>query len=279
MSVIRILHNRENPYVTLNKQPLFDDRLSLKAKGLWAQCLARPDNWRFYVQEMVKNCKEGRRAIYSAIDELIKYNYAIRLEHYQKSENGKFSAGGVEYVFFEFCPTDVEKEELTEEFKKSFRQCGFGNARNGDRRNVQLPNKEPNQSLKTTKKEPPPTPPTEDPKTKEDWRRFFSNWKEEEFEFVWKEFEKAPKGSIKSMNSWFNRVRLRFTQIVESKAASDKIQNSRKYLAKSWEGKKWRGDRVTACKDWVEFTDGSYYKAVRYDVPSEEWVKETGWTE
>ena len=258
MSVVKV--KLQEDFVVLSLRPLEDETLSFKAKGLWAYCMSRPKDWQFHVSQLAKVSKDGIDGIYSALKELIDAGYCRKA---QKNENGRFGKFDYEISY-------------QAEFKKSLPHRDFPHAEVPQPVNPVLPSID---SVPSIEKEPPPTPKTKDPKTKEDWRRFFSNWKEEEFEFVWKELEKAPKGSIKSMNSWFNRVRLRFAQIVESKAASDKIQNSRKYLAKSWEGKKWRGDRVTACKDWVEFTDGSYYKAVRYDVPSEEWIKETGWTE
>lgn len=136
--IIRIKHNRENPYVTVNKKALWNKNLSLKAIGLWARCISRPDNWQFNVKELASSGLEGRRAIYSAIDELISENYALRLEHYEKAQDGKFTSGGVEYVFFEFAATQEEKDEEIEKFKKSFPQCGFGNRRDGDIRNVPL---------------------------------------------------------------------------------------------------------------------------------------------
>lgn len=139
-TVIRIVHNRENPFVQLNKKALWDENLSLKAVGLWARCLSRPDNWKFSIAELVKKSKEGRRAIDGAMEELIKNNYVVRLEYYERGADGKFQAGmgGVEYVFFEFQATEEEKLEQLEIFKKSFRLCGFGDSRNGDSRNAHL---------------------------------------------------------------------------------------------------------------------------------------------
>ena len=142
MSIIRTVHNKENPYVQLNKKALWDDRLSLKAVGLWARCMSRPDDWRFNISELAKRLKEGRRAIDSAIKELINNNYAIRLEHWEKDLDGKFVGGGVEYVFFEFEATESEKANVLNEFKKSFQHCGFGNSRNGNSRNDELLKKE-----------------------------------------------------------------------------------------------------------------------------------------
>lgn len=142
MSVIRVVHNRENPYVQLNKKALWDENVSLKAIGLWARCMSRPDNWKFSVAELAKSGKEGKKAIYSAIDELIKEGYALRIEHYEKNENGKFSCGHVEYIFFEIPPTQEEKAAYIEEFKKCFPRSGFGKPREGHAQKAPLLKKE-----------------------------------------------------------------------------------------------------------------------------------------
>lgn len=139
MTIIRVKHNRENPYVLINKEALWNPNLSLKAIGLWAKCLSRPDDWRFHVKELANSGKEGRRAIDSAIAELETERYVLKLKHYEKEKDGKFEGGGVEYIFFEFPYTDQERNECIEEFKKSFRHCGFGDCRGGDLRNVHLP--------------------------------------------------------------------------------------------------------------------------------------------
>ncbi len=163
MSIIRIVHNRENPYVQLNKEALWDKNLSLKACGLWARCMSRPDDWRFSIKELASKSKEGRRAIDGAIKELIEAGYAVRLEYYEKSEDGKFNNGGFEYVFFEFPATQQDKDKVLEEFKKSFRHCGFSNIGNRIRRNSTLLRKEEEQIKKEATKErsacaPPPQP-------------------------------------------------------------------------------------------------------------------------
>jgi hypothetical protein len=142
MTIIRIVHNRDNPYVVLNKTAIWDPDLSLKAVGLWTRCMSRPDNWKFSIKELANKCKEGRKSIDSAIQELIDVGYAVRLEYYEKNENGRFSNGGVEYVFFEFKATEEDKQKALEELKKSFRDCHLGNCRNGNFRKGNLLNTE-----------------------------------------------------------------------------------------------------------------------------------------
>jgi len=109
MSIIRIKHNRENPFVQLNKKALWDENLSLQAIGLWARCMSRPDNWIFNISEMVASSKEGKDAIYNTINELIKNGYCLRVQAKNKS-SGLFDK--VEYYFYEFKLSPEEIEEL-----------------------------------------------------------------------------------------------------------------------------------------------------------------------
>ncbi len=115
MTVIRIKHNRENPFVQINKEALWNNNLSLKAKGLWALCLSRPDDWCFHVSEIIKNTKEGRESIHNAINELISNGYAMR---FQKKDPKKGNFLQVEYYFFEFPLTTEEREKFTKEFEE-----------------------------------------------------------------------------------------------------------------------------------------------------------------
>lgn len=157
-TVIRVVHNRENPYVQLNKEALWNEKLSLKAIGLWARCMSRKDTWSFNVAELASKCKEGRRAIDSAIHELIDEGYAMRLDYYQKASDGKFSNKGFAYVFFEFAATDEEMDAVIEDFKKRFRDCCFGNLRRGDLRNVELVNNDLEEKIDLKKKQQQQTP-------------------------------------------------------------------------------------------------------------------------
>lgn len=95
MTVIRVKH--ENNYVVLHKEILNNSEISLKAKGFWAFCMSKPDNWEFHVNQLEKTLKEGKEAIYSTIKELIKFGYITR--HAIKDKNGRFVA--VTYEIYE----------------------------------------------------------------------------------------------------------------------------------------------------------------------------------
>ena len=94
--LVRTSKDKDHPYVLLNKKFLEDPNLSLKAKGLLAYCMSKPDGWKFHVEQMTKVLKEGYDAIASAFKELIQHGYCIRLQHREK---GKFHQG--EYILYE----------------------------------------------------------------------------------------------------------------------------------------------------------------------------------
>lgn len=128
MSIIRTIRNGN--FVTLDNNSLWNKNLSLKAIGLWARCLSRPNDWEFHVSELASTGKEKKLAIYNALDELIAENYVVRIERYEKNEKGRFSGKKFDYLFFNFPPTEEEKAQYIEEFKKSFRHRGFGDLHN-----------------------------------------------------------------------------------------------------------------------------------------------------
>ncbi len=101
MSIVRISHNKENPYVMLNKGGLEDKNLSWAAKGLWAYLISRPDHWNVSVKHLSKiydGIGGGETAIYSLLNELIENGYCTRIK--AKDSNGTFLP--IEYVVQEF---------------------------------------------------------------------------------------------------------------------------------------------------------------------------------
>lgn len=95
--LVRTSKDKNNPYVMLHKGFLEDINLSLKAKGLLAYCMSKPDGWQFHVDQLVDSLKEGSEAIYSGLKELIEHGYCVRKQG--KDVNSKFSK--VDYVLYE----------------------------------------------------------------------------------------------------------------------------------------------------------------------------------
>lgn len=121
MAVVHAVHNRENPYVMINRQLIDDDDISSDAFRLIMRCLSRPVDWKFRITELCNLMKMTKKKIYELINELIEKGYALKYEFYDRDDNGKFIGSGVEYIFFEFKPTHQEKKKYLDKFKKFFR--------------------------------------------------------------------------------------------------------------------------------------------------------------
>lgn len=113
MSIIKI-HKQKN-FTTISNRPLNDPNLSMKARGIWATLLSKPDDWQVYVSQLVKTCKDGKASIYSGLKELKEAGY---IEHvFIRDEAGKMIRG--EYIVYEDpidvkTPVDSEPEPYTE---------------------------------------------------------------------------------------------------------------------------------------------------------------------
>jgi predicted transcriptional regulator len=92
----RVIKDKDNPYVIMNKDFLENPNLSLKAKGLLSYLLSKPDNWKIIMEDLVKKSTNGRESVSSAIRELIEIGYIHRI---QTREDNKF--GPYEYHIYE----------------------------------------------------------------------------------------------------------------------------------------------------------------------------------
>lgn len=107
MSIIRTKHDRQNPYVMINRSSLWDDNLSLEAIGLWARLLSRPDDWTIHADELARKCKLNPRTIHKYLNELIDHGYCFRMQaRVEGRRQGVFA--DVEYVVFETKQTPEE---------------------------------------------------------------------------------------------------------------------------------------------------------------------------
>jgi hypothetical protein len=95
MSVMRVKIQKD--FTVLYNGVLENPNLSFKAKGLWAYCMSRPDDWEFHVSHLATISKEGEDAIYSALKELIREGL---VERTQTHEGGRF--GSVDYIIYPY---------------------------------------------------------------------------------------------------------------------------------------------------------------------------------
>ncbi|WP_431808225.1 DnaD domain protein [Lysinibacillus sphaericus] len=76
MGIIRVAKN--NNYVVMNRTALNDNRLSWKAKGIMAYMLSMPDDWVFYMDELITHATDGKDSFKSGLKELKDNGYVER---------------------------------------------------------------------------------------------------------------------------------------------------------------------------------------------------------
>lgn len=263
MSIVRVRHDKNKPYVMINRASLWDSDLSLKAVGLWARLLSRPDDWEIHTSELRKSCNCGKDLIWNAMKELIKHGYALR-GFVRENATGRYSK--IEYIVFE---SKQSKEDI-EELKKSLPHLAFPcTDKPGSEKAPLLSNDLHKRDTKTSSSSVSPTPKvvTDVP---------YDPTEEEEEEILRKIQERDRKyPKIACLKKWKAEALLNLR--VENKAIGTRLKGiaEHKSQAQSFDGKKIRGCRVTCCREAVEFTDGRFYKSVRYDINDAEWKEQT----
>ena len=101
MSVVRV--NKTKNYTVLSNYHFKEKGMSLKAKGLLSLMLSLPDDWNYSISGLVKLSKDGKDSVMSALSELEKFGYLIRV----KTTNSKGQFSGIEYNIYEQPPEDL----------------------------------------------------------------------------------------------------------------------------------------------------------------------------
>lgn len=76
VGIIRVAKNSN--YVVMNRTALNDNRLSWKAKGIMAYMLSMPDDWVFYMDELMTHAIDGKDSFRSGFNELKECGYVER---------------------------------------------------------------------------------------------------------------------------------------------------------------------------------------------------------
>ena len=95
--IFRAEHNRENPYTLISNKVLRDTTIRHNDRGILCQLLSWSDAHRLCIEALVKRSVEGRDAIRSSIDRLIKSGYIVM----NRIKNGKGQYDTVTYTIFE----------------------------------------------------------------------------------------------------------------------------------------------------------------------------------
>lgn len=87
MAIIR--QKRKKRFSIIDNWVIEDGRLSWGARGLLEYMLSKPDDWKFYMSELISHSdKDGRDKTYGYINELKKYGYVTRKQ--KRNSSGKF---------------------------------------------------------------------------------------------------------------------------------------------------------------------------------------------
>ena len=93
-----------------------DNRLSFKAKGIYAYLFSKPDGWIFYKDKILAENKDSKASFQTGIQELINAGY---IKRYQLKKGGKF--GGVVYEFVD--PRDILSTATPQTENRSTAPC------------------------------------------------------------------------------------------------------------------------------------------------------------
>lgn len=86
--MVRIKKIKIKGFTIIDNDVINDDRMHLKALGLFAYMWSKPDDWQFYVSEIASHFKDGESAVSSAMKELMTLGY---LKRTQNRKDGRFS--------------------------------------------------------------------------------------------------------------------------------------------------------------------------------------------
>ena len=91
------------PFTQVANGVLNDDRLSLKAKGLYAYLYSKPEGWQFESSRIAMDSKDSRDSVRSALNELEENGYLTRY----KLSNGRM-------VYMVIFPPITQEKPMTE---------------------------------------------------------------------------------------------------------------------------------------------------------------------
>ena len=85
-----IRHSKQRDYTVMNNTFLRDEKLSWKAKGLFAYILSLPEDWKIYLNELQTHATDGETSLRSAIKELTDNGYIM--QERLKDDKGRWAS-------------------------------------------------------------------------------------------------------------------------------------------------------------------------------------------
>jgi DnaD/phage-associated family protein len=82
-TILRVAHDRNNPYMQLNRSTAQNKEMSYEAVGMLTYLLSKPDDWQVNIEDLRREgC--GRDKAYRILNELIAAKYAVRNVEYDE---------------------------------------------------------------------------------------------------------------------------------------------------------------------------------------------------
>ena len=90
-TIFRVIHDKDNPYVMINRTPIDNVSLSFKAKGILTYLLSRPDGWEVNLVDLANRSTDGLASVQAGVKELQKAGHLHHTTIVDK-ETGKFAS-------------------------------------------------------------------------------------------------------------------------------------------------------------------------------------------
>jgi hypothetical protein len=119
-TIFRAKHDPNNPYVSINRNPITDPLLSYKAKGILAYLLSRPDGWEVNVPDLVNHSTDGPASVRTGLKELRAAGHI----HYNTQREGGYIRKWVVEVYEIPVPPDMGDTEGEAALDSDFRNVG-----------------------------------------------------------------------------------------------------------------------------------------------------------
>ncbi len=69
-TIYKVVKNKDNPYVMIDRRPIDNPVLSFKAKGILTYLMSRPDGWEVSVADLIKHAQDGEASVRAGLKEL-----------------------------------------------------------------------------------------------------------------------------------------------------------------------------------------------------------------
>ena len=103
-TIFRVIHDKDNPYVTINATPILNICLSWKAKGILTYLMSRPDGWEVSIADLVKRSTDGKASVRAGLKEL---RDAGHMRYTQSRNEGRITGWHIEvFELPQGTPTD-----------------------------------------------------------------------------------------------------------------------------------------------------------------------------